>query len=221
MSQTSSLLSQELAGMSDRFSEVGERLLASARQLHAPGIPPADELLESLAGCRHEFLSLRDRAVQLASSLSVSCPPAEQLSSLQDLTTLLDHAAEAEIRQSKSEELRRRSLSVLDRVLTLSHTSIPDFAPLRECHDRARELRHTIAEGAWTSLPADAEKLAEGQHHFADLLTLIEDHDDLHDDHWATLHESVGQAFGKSLAAAAARSKLVLANHSGGSEGQH
>ena len=210
MSESSSHLSQELAEMSDRFSDLGERLLTAARHLHAPGTPPPDDLLESLTACRDGFRSLRGRACELAGSLFVTCPPAEQVTSLQDLTGLLDQVAEAEIRQSKSEEQRRRSLSVLDRVLALSHTSNADFAPLRECQDKARELRYGIAEGNWTTLPAEAERLAEGQHHFADLLTLISDHDDLHDEHWATLHESVGQNFGKALAAAAARSKLVL-----------
>jgi hypothetical protein len=166
--------------------------------------------MESLGTCRDDFRSLRDRALDLAGTLYIACPPADELTSLSALTGLLDHVAEAEIRQSKSEELRRRSLSVLDRILLLSHNSNSDFTPLRECQDRARELRYGISEGNWSNLPSEAERLAEGQHHFADLLTLIEDRDDLHDEHWATLHESVGQHFGKALAAAAARAKLVL-----------
>ena len=56
----------------------------------------------------------------------------------------------------------------------------------------------------------DADKLAEGEHHFADLLSLIEDRDELSDELWASLHDNVTRAFGKALAAAAARSKLVL-----------
>ena len=63
MSQSSSShLSQELADLSDRFSELGERLLTAARQLHAPGTPPPDDLLESLGACRRDFQSLRDRS---------------------------------------------------------------------------------------------------------------------------------------------------------------
>jgi len=56
----------------------------------------------------------------------------------------------------------------------------------------------------------ETEHLAEGGHPFAQLLTLIEDRDELSDDLWAGLHESVGDTFGKSLAAAAARAKLSL-----------
>ena len=70
MSQSSSHLSQELAALSDRFSELGERLLSAARQLHAPGTPPSDDLLESLAAlparasCRSAT-----RALELAGAL--------------------------------------------------------------------------------------------------------------------------------------------------------
>jgi hypothetical protein len=209
MSQSSSHLSEELAALSDRFSELGEQLLGSARQLHAPGVPPADDLVEALGGCRRDFAALRDRARGLAGDLLVACPPDEQLNSLRDLTGLLDRVAEAEVRRSKTEEVRRRALSVLERVLALSHTSEADFAPLREAQDRARGLHESIATAAWSSPHPDSHRLAEGDHHFADLLTLIEDRDKLSDDLWATLHDSVGGAFGKSLAAAAARSKLA------------
>jgi hypothetical protein len=71
-------------------------------------------------------------------------------------------------------------------------------------------LHGTISDSLWTSLPAEAEPLAEGEHAFAHLLALIEDRDELSDDLWASLHESVGATFGKSLAAAAVRSKLSL-----------
>ncbi len=210
MSQSSSHLSQELAALSDRFSELGERLLGAARQLHAPGVPPADDLLEALGGCRREFHALSDRIRDQAGALLIATPPAEQIHNLSDLNTLLDQVAETEIRQSKSEETRRRALSVLDRVLLLSHSSNADFAPLHDVHNRARELHSGISQTEWHSPHPETDRLAEGDHHFADLLTLIEERDDLSDDLWASLHENVGNAFGKSLAAAAARSKLVV-----------
>lgn len=210
MSQGSSHLSQELAGMSDRFSDLGEGLLSAARQLHASGTPPAEELLEALGECRRSFLSLSDRVREQAASLQVEAP-AEPLSSLHDLSGLLDRVAEAEFLQSRNEDQRHRALSVLDRVLSISHASSPDFAPLLDCQERARSLRAAVAEGHWTGLDPEAEKLAEGEHHFSNLLSLIEDRDELNDELWATLQDSVGNEFGKALAAAAARSKLILA----------
>jgi hypothetical protein len=209
MSQNSSQLSQELAAMPDRFSELGERMPTAARQLHAPGPPPAEDLFEAVGTCRRAFTSLRDRTRELAESLLLEPPSADQIKSLQDVTGLLDRVAQAEILQSKTEEQRRRAVAILDRVLSLSHRTTSDFPALRECHEKAQGLRSLVSEAHWSSLHPETERLAEGDHHFANLLTLIEDRDDLSDEMWANLHEDVSRVFGKQLAAAAARSKLV------------
>jgi hypothetical protein len=213
MTQSSSVLTQELSELSDRFSELGERLLTAARQLHAQGTPPSDELLEAVTASRRDFATLRDLTLELAASLYVVSPADDQLANLQDLSSLLDATAEAEQHQSKSEETRRRAISVLDRVLALSHASVPEFGPLRDLHEMGQTIRSGISEGTWKTLPPEAANIAKGDHHFAHLLSLIEDRDELNDEQWATLHESVEQAFGKSLAAAAARGKLVLPTH--------
>ena len=102
MTQSSNILSQEIAVMADVFSDLGERLLRTARELHKPGTPPPDTLVEELSVCRRDLEGLRDRARQLAESFHVPCPPADNLNSLQSLAALLDDVAEAEIRQSAS-----------------------------------------------------------------------------------------------------------------------
>src|SRR3954452_8457371 len=210
MNQSSNDLSQELAEMSDLLSDLGERLLGAARQLHAPGTPPPEKLIEELSNSRRDFNALRDRARQRAESLDVALPNAATLDTIQGLTALLDLVAEAEIRQAKGEETRRRALAVLDRALTLKHSGEGEFAPLRDCQAQARSLRDSIAAVEWSDLPPEAAQLAEGDHPFAKLLALVEDREVLNDDLWASLHDGVGAAFGKSLAAAAARAKLTL-----------
>jgi hypothetical protein len=210
MSMNSTDLSHELAVMTDVFVDLGERMIQAARQLHSPGTPPPEPLVEELLSCRRDFADLRDRSRELAGSMHVACPPNDKLVGIQDLSALLDEIAEAEIHQSRCEEVRHRSLSILDRVLLLSHLNESDNAALRACQEQARSLHETIANGTWSTLPSEAEHLADGEHAFAHLLTLIEDRDELSDDLWATLHESVGSTFGKSLAASAARAKLTL-----------
>jgi hypothetical protein len=210
MSVSSNDLSHELTVMADVLSDLGERLIDAARRLQSPGTPPSETLIEELSSCRRDFAHLRDRTRGLAESLHVAAPPDEALNSLQDLSALLDEIAEGEIRQSQSEELRRRALSILDRVLLLSHVAESEFPALRACHDQARALLGPIAEASWTALPAEAGPLAEGEHAFAHLLTLVEDRDELGDDAWADMHDSVATAFGKPLAAAAARAKIAL-----------
>jgi hypothetical protein len=215
MSQSSNALSQEIAVLADVFSDLGDRLLRAARELHKPGTPPDATLIEEIEASRQDLESLRDRSRELAESLHVECPPPEALNSLHSLAALLDDVAEAEIRLSRSDEIRRRSHAVLQRVLAIGHTVDPDHAALRECQGLARGLHQQIADAAWTSLPAEAERLAEGDHPFAHLLSLIEDRDELGDDVWASHHEAVSNAFGKTLAAAAARSRLVIGSEVG------
>lgn len=209
MTQNSNDLSQEVSKISDLFMSLSERLLGAARQLHSPGSPLPEGLIEELDQARREFVGLRDRTKERAEALHVALPSSETLDTVQGLTAVLDLVAESEVRQSKAEETRRRALSVLDRVLSLTHSGDREFAPLRDCQNQARTLREAIVDGAWASLPAEAEPLSDGEHPFANLLTLIEDRDVLHDDLWGSLHDSIGSTFGKSLAAAAARSKLV------------
>ena len=203
-------LSQELAAMSDVFADLGERLLGAARQIHSPGTPPPNNLLEELASTRSAFEGLRDRVRGLGESLEVACPPPESLDTLQGLNALTDEIAAAEIRRDKAEELRRASIGILERVLRLTHASSPEFGPLRERQEHARGLHESLANAPWSNLPEEAHRLSEGDHPFAKLVVLVEQHDELEDEHWGYLHEAVGEAFGKALAAAAARSKLVL-----------
>ncbi|MDR3634464.1 MAG: hypothetical protein P4L84_11715 [Isosphaeraceae bacterium] len=217
MTLSSNALSQEIAVLADVFSDLGDRLLRAARELHKPGTPPDQTLIEEIEVSRQDLESLRDRSRQLAESLHIECPPPEALNSLHSLAALLDDVAEAEIRQSRSDEIRRRSHAVLQRVLVLAHTSDPDHVALRECQNLARGLHQQIADSPWISLPSEAERLAEGDHAFAHLLSLVEDRDELGDDVWAAHHEAVSSAFGKTLAAAAARSRLVI----GQEHGQH
>jgi hypothetical protein len=108
------------------------------------------------------------------------------------------------------EQVRQSALGVLDRVLAISHGNRRDFPPLSECQARARELRHTIAEARGTDPSPDLQALAEGQHPFAALLTLIEHGDNLDDDQWELLQETVAQSLGTPLAVAASRGRLTL-----------
>lgn len=209
MTQTRcSEFAQELATMSDQFSDLGERLLTAARQLHSPGSPPLESLINDLSASRQGFNEFRDRIRDHAQHLGLEIPAHDSLETLQSLSTLIDEATEVEIGRVRGEEIRRRALSVLDRATYLVHRSSSEFAPLNECVDRARQLRQRIAESDWSQLPEEAESLGDGDHPLAHLLILVENRDDLNDDHWALLHDSVGNSYGKPLAAAAARSKL-------------
>jgi hypothetical protein len=210
MSLSSSDLAHELAVMSDVFPDLAERLDLAAEQLRARGAPLPGSLIDELLSWRRDFDAFRDRVLALATALDVAIEPEENGASLQQLAAVLHEIGEAEIQQVQREESRRRALAALDKVIALEHATDPDYRVLRVCQEQARELREAIAAGAWNELPAETEPLAEGEHALAHLLALIEDQDELSDELWASYSESVGLAYGTSLVAAAARSKLVL-----------
>jgi hypothetical protein len=210
MSQSSTDLAHEMAVMTDVFPELAERLDHAAEQLRARGAPLPGSLIEELLSWRRDFDDFRDRLRALAGSLEVATGPDESLAGLQELSTLLEEVGEAEVRQKRSEKTRRRALAVLDKVLSLSHATDADSQALRTCQEQAQALHRAISTSRWNALPAEAEPMAKGEHALAHLVTLIEDRDELSDDLWASYSASVGTAFGRSLAAAAGRSRLIL-----------
>jgi hypothetical protein len=67
-----------------------------------------------------------------------------------------------------------------------------------------------LSDALATSLPLAAARLAEGDHPFNGLLTLVEGTDGLSDEIWASALESVEQEFGKPLSVAVARAKVIM-----------
>ena len=204
MTESSNHLSQEVAVMGEVFAGLGERVLLAARELLSPGTPPPPELLDELTASHHDLESLRDRVRGLAGAFHVRPDALGDTDHLQGIAALLDHVAEAEIRHSRSDEIRRRAASVLKKVLSLSHVNERDFAPLGACQAASAELHTRLVEAHWAEIPSEAESLADGDHPLAHLLTMIEDRDEVSDEQWSQLHESVVAEFGKPLAAAAA-----------------
>jgi hypothetical protein len=203
-------LERELSALSDTFSELGERLLSAARQLHAPGAPPPESLLEEIAASRRDFVAIRERVQNAAAAQGLRPENSEALESLRGISILIGEVAEAEQRKAHGEDAKRRALEVLERVGLLSHASTPDFAPLKELQGRTLTLRQTIEAASSTVPPPEVEKLANGEDPLVELLVLVEERDTLDDERWASLHEAVCSAFGRPLAAAAARAMLVL-----------
>jgi class 3 adenylate cyclase len=118
--------------------------------------------------------------------------------------------APEEVDPSALEGAVQRALGVLTRVLAITHRDDPAFRPLLECQSRAGELRvalsHAMADPrAYTPRQVDRAMLP-----YADLLALITGRDQLDDERWVQLEESVARVFGRSLAAAAVRGRLQI-----------
>ena len=202
-------LLRALSTLRDEVSALGDRLALAAQALLAPGVPLSDALIRQMDDQRRAFQELRDGTIRRARSWHLECPPAESITTLAGIATLIDEIARAGDRRVRNEVTRRRALAVLDRIARLRYAPKGEFPPLDECQAQASALRTEIASRPW-SRPHDANRpLAEGRQPFAILLALIDDRGVLNDFDWARRHAELARAFGEPLAAAAARARLA------------
>src|SRR5262245_35507399 len=107
---------QDLSALADGFADLSRGLLRAARQLQAPGVLPAEALLEEVARLRRGFEAARDRVLGLARELGVEAPEGRALESLKGVAALLERVTEAEERLEERRARASAALAVLDRV---------------------------------------------------------------------------------------------------------
>jgi hypothetical protein len=193
--------------LAQRFALVGEELARQAEVWKAGGAPPSPTLIEDLASCGLEFEHLRVEVLQLSADLHAAVE-ASRLSNLQEIADHLQTLGEVEGRRAQFQAIRDQALATLKRVLTLAMADRREFAPLLECQAKARAIHAEVADAPVLELPDIAARLAEGDHPFHTLLTLVEG-DGLDDDVWASSLETVEAEFGKPLSVAVARARIL------------
>jgi hypothetical protein len=204
-------LAKRVAALSERLSTLAGTLAQATQQLQG-GTVPSEALVDEITKVRTDFLEVRQRVMEAARSLSINLPATSEIDSLRTLEPLLDavvQALAAEEKRAALSEARTRVMAVLDRVLTISHSDGPNFAALVQCLVKAKEIRQAAQDPkAFDSEQAPA--FLDNIPAFAALLSIIEGRDALDDDKFAVLDEAVTTAFGRTLAVAAARGKLMI-----------
>jgi tetratricopeptide (TPR) repeat protein len=193
----------EIARLKSRLHDVGERLRAAGRTMQADGRFPDADLLHALADCHHRLSTLRVEARRRAESAGVPSPPPERLEGLREIGALLDAVARAETSASRS-----AAVGVLDRVLGLRTRDGADHPGLLACQAKARELRGIITDSSAAEVLPVVDQLASGDHPFASLVALVEDAAAESRRGRAAPRRAVAWAFGRPLAAIAARGRL-------------
>jgi hypothetical protein len=205
-------LAKRLAALSERFTSLAGTLAQTTQQIQASGTLPAESLIDEMTKLRTDFVDARQRVLEAARSLSINAPAMSELDSLKSLEPVVETVVQALAAQEKKAamaEARTRVLAVLDRVLTVSHVDGPNFPALAQCLAKAKEIRAAAMDPkAFDSEQAPA--FLESTPAFAALMSIIEGRDALDDEKFAALDETVTQSFGRGLAVAAARGKLVL-----------
>lgn len=189
-------LQQHFTSLKQRFIALGDRLGEAAKELKDVGTPISLSLVEELATYRRDFDELRARIVALGQALPIQA--SIEIVSLKDIESLLNKITAITEKKFALDE----AVKILDRVLTLSHREQANFPALINCQEKARNLRDTIAKSS--------AKVVAGVQMFSDLLTLIEQRDSLNDEQWTRMDGEISDAFGKNLAVAASRGKLII-----------
>jgi hypothetical protein len=208
MSAHESQLKNDLQALQESFRELSLRLAETAGNLGRSGRPPSEEILQQLQSAHHRFHELREGAFQLAANERLTPSVSADQASVPDLLALLRQVDEVRIVRNKKQDQVQKARGVLDRVLSLTHKDAASYAPLAELHAKAAGLRDSATADSDQPVNPELESLADGRHSFCDLLTLVEQSEEIDDDRWVQLNDSVTQAFGKPLAIASARKKL-------------
>jgi hypothetical protein len=209
MGEGSFAIWQDLSALADGYAELSRELLSASRRLRAPGVLPAEALMGEVARLRRGFVAARERALGLARELGVEVTEGRGLESLKGVAALLERVTEAEEHREGRRARASAALAVLDRVLLLRHGQLDEYPPLAACQEQARALRLEIAGGPDGAHAGAVDGLAENDHPFASLLAMVDGHQRVSDEHWESLFEAVSGAFGRSLAAAVARSRII------------
>src|SRR5712664_445714 len=201
---------RQLTGLTGRFADLGAKLAEAAREMQDGGAPPAEALVEALAAARAEFVELLAEIVAAAESLGVAVPDqVESAKSLEPVLAAMVAATDARRRRVAFDEIRGRILAIYDRIAGIHHEGDETFAPLVALQTSAKEAK--AAALALTEATTDqARALMEAAGPFADLLTMLESTEALDDEKFSALEESVSDAFGRQIAVAVARGRLLL-----------
>src|SRR5213083_1373904 len=203
-------LTRQLAGLTGRFADLGAKLTEAAREMQDGGAPPADALVEALAAARAEFVELLAQVVATAETLGVAVPDSvESAKSLEPVLAAMSAAVDARRRRAAFDEIRSRILAIYDRVAGLLHEGDESFGPVVTLKSKAEEAK-AAALALTDATTEQARALMEAAGPFADLLTMLEGTEALDDEKFSALEESVADAFGRQIAVAVARGRLLL-----------
>ncbi len=202
-------LSQDFLHVTRTIEHLGQRLTDVAEQVRTFGVLPSEDLIDAITMTRRSFEELRGKAIELVGLLGQSSAKnPEDIGSVKDLEALLQAVTEAQRKRAQGEKVRLRALTILDHILSLIHREQPEFPPLGEVQAEAKALRETLRASEDPDVHSEATALAQGRHPLAELLTLVEGHNQLDDDLWLLLQHAVAEHFGKPLAMSAARGRL-------------
>ncbi len=188
-------ISQRLEDLTKQSQQLGESMRQSARQLQDDGIIPEISLIEEIQSFEKQ---LQETSQSLAKEVDTKSLSEEPLS-IEKLRTAIDQLL-----------VRDRANQVLDQIPLIVHRDDDKFLPLQECCTVASLLKENLQSLSGEDIPPEMQNVLDGKHALCALLALVQTPDDLDDEIWSQHNESLTVAFGRQLATAVARGKLIM-----------
>lgn len=196
-------LLEQLTQLGNCYPELGNRLLQQAQLFQQKGSPLPENLVQEILTYQQQFRQLQQQITTL-----IPPPSSTAISSLIDLQNLVKNAQE----KVSLSPVHEKALQILNRVLAIKHREQLDFSPLQLVHRKAQDLQQVLGKITDNSSHPDAEALVAKTHPVSAVLSLIEDRENLDDEQWMTLEETVSASFGKTLTVAISRGKLEVSS---------
>lgn len=181
-------LGDHVAQLKLAAQQLAHNLLVSADQLASPGVPPTVALID-------ELKSYRVQSEQLAIASGVSLE-----SDTFSLATLGQFIAVQELRQTVA--------IVSERFERLRHIDDSEFRPLEHCRQEAARLEQLVAQNS-IDRNAELDSLSSRRHPLISVLRLCDEDDRMSDADWAACHDDVASHYGRQLATALMRGRIV------------
>jgi hypothetical protein len=205
MDESLQTLRNELDELREEFERLAALLELSAQRIRESRVCPESMVPDAVLNAINRFGLLRTRIAEATADHESSLEAA----SLDDLADALDQVQRRAALTGARRALREAALGVVDTVIGLRHRDKADFDPLLLCQSAARSLRVAIEAIALPEEHPDESALANREHPYCALLALSDDHQTLDDERVEDLVGRIENAFGRLLALAAVRGKLV------------
>lgn len=196
---------QDLSGIEGRLraaeaeaAQLADRLTSDAMALRSGHWGVSAELKDALNAFQDRVAVLRDTIAKAMNAMGI---PSPSLATRQDLETALELIA------------RAPTLQILDKARRLSHRDGVAMPALAVFHREIEQFRARLTGfDADPRVADDARALADGLHPLNALITLVDAQEELTDDQYTVLLERVEGGFGKPLAVAIMRKRLLFAS---------
>ncbi len=189
--------SQSLESLQTKSSAVSDLMKQTVKSLSESGTLTTDKLADDLS----EFLDGFKALYSEVYGSDVDPMSLKEPASLADISTGLEQ-----------QKLCAQADAVIEQIVAMKHTDKDEFPALTKCQEKATQLLAETVVAPGKEISSNVLDIAKGKHELCTLARMIFDADNLSDDEWGDAQDQITQSYGRELATAVVRGKIVGPN---------